>query len=80
MAKKFNVLVIGAGKIGALFDHPNDIKILTHAHAYKTNPNFEIVGFADSDFIINNGKIVIFKNTAIAKNQIKFEDSKDLIK
>ena len=27
-----------------------------------------------------NGKIVIFKNTAIAKKQIKFEDSKDLIK
>ena len=50
MPKKFNALVIGAGKIGAFFDSPKDKKILTHAHAYYNHPNFEIAGFVDANY------------------------------
>lgn len=50
MPKKFNALIIGAGKIGAFFDSPKDKNILTHAHAYCKHPGFKIVGFFDSDY------------------------------
>ena len=45
--KKFNALVIGAGKIGSEFDSINDINILTHAHAYIKHNNFNLLGFYD---------------------------------
>lgn len=47
--KKLKALIIGAGRIGSTFDNPNSKKILTHAHAYFKHPNFEIIGFLDSN-------------------------------
>ena len=41
--------IIGAGKIGAFFDSPKDSHILTHAHAFKRNKKFHLVGFVDVD-------------------------------
>lgn len=41
--------IIGAGKIGAMLDHPESPYILTHAHGYKAAGGFEIVGFVDED-------------------------------
>ncbi len=41
--------IIGAGRIGALLDHPHSSHILTHAHGYKAVEGFEIVGFVDRD-------------------------------
>ena len=41
--------IIGAGRIGALLDHPQSPNILTHAHGYKASKGFEIVGFVDRD-------------------------------
>lgn len=41
--------IIGAGNIGAQFDSPEDLHLLTHAHAYQIHPGFEIVGFVDPD-------------------------------
>ena len=49
MAKKFNVLIIGAGNIGAFFDSPKSSKILTHAHAFSKHPKFKLLGFYDID-------------------------------
>ena len=49
MEPKFNVLIIGAGKIGAFFDNPKSKNILTHAHAFSYHKGFNLVGFADSD-------------------------------
>lgn len=45
----YNVLIIGAGKIGAFFDQPGSENVLTHAHAFSTHPGFKLLGFIDSD-------------------------------
>lgn len=47
--KKYKAAVLGAGNIGAMFDSPSQKECLTHAHAYKTHPDFELVGIFDSD-------------------------------
>ena len=44
---KYNALIIGAGNIGALFDDPSGVNILTHAHAFTIHSGFNLVGFAD---------------------------------
>ncbi len=46
--KKFSVIIIGAGKIGAFFDTPQSREFLTHAHAFSAHPGFELLGFVDS--------------------------------
>lgn len=50
MNDKNNVVVIGAGKIAALFDTPKSNKILTHAHAFFISEHFELIGFYDSKY------------------------------
>ena len=46
----YNVLIIGAGNIGALYDSPGSNHILTHAHAFSKTPGFSLIGFFDTDF------------------------------
>lgn len=50
MSRVFNVLIIGAGKIGAFFDTPQHNVILTHAHAFKNNSDFNLIGFVDVEY------------------------------
>lgn len=45
----YKVAVIGAGNIAAGFDSPECKMILTHAHAVTVYPDFELLGFFDSD-------------------------------
>jgi predicted dehydrogenase len=45
----FNVLIIGAGNIGAFYDTPDSKNILTHAHAIKEHSGFKLVGFVDNN-------------------------------
>jgi predicted dehydrogenase len=45
----FNVLIAGAGSIGAFHDDPSSRHSLTHAHAYARHPAFNLVGFTDLD-------------------------------
>lgn len=47
--KLFNVLIIGAGKIGSFFDDPKSKNILTHAHAFSLHKGFNLLGFVDKD-------------------------------
>ncbi len=47
--EKYNVLIIGAGSIGALFDTPESNKVLTHAHAFTKHKGFNLLGFVDAD-------------------------------
>ncbi|MBQ6516181.1 Gfo/Idh/MocA family oxidoreductase [bacterium] len=47
---KYSALIIGAGLIASDFDTPNNDAVLTHAHAYKNNPDTELLGFYDIDF------------------------------
>jgi predicted dehydrogenase len=49
MLKKFTVLIVGAGRIGAFFDRPKTKEILTHAHAFSKHRGFKLVGFVDQD-------------------------------
>lgn len=44
---KYNVIIIGAGNIGAFFDTPGSERVLTHAHAFKAHEGFNLVGFID---------------------------------
>lgn len=50
MSKNYNVLIIGAGNIGAFFDTPDSEKILTHAHAFNSIEDFNLIGFVDVDY------------------------------
>lgn len=45
----YNVLIVGAGKIGAFFDTPQSQKILTHAHAFHQHQGFNLLGFVDKN-------------------------------
>lgn len=45
----YNVLIVGAGQIGAFYDHPEDKNILSHAHAFTAHPCFRLLGFVDRD-------------------------------
>lgn len=49
MKSKYNVLIIGAGNIGAQFDAPQDDNVLTHAHAFSKHEGFNLLGFVDRD-------------------------------
>lgn len=49
MRPEYNVLIIGAGKIGAFFDTSKSKSILTHAHAFKKHSGFNLLGFIDID-------------------------------
>lgn len=49
MKSQFRVLIIGAGRIGALFDRPGDPRVITHAHAFASHPGFELLGFLDAN-------------------------------
>ena len=49
MEQIYNVIIIGAGNIGAFFDSPEDDKVLSHAHAFKEHEGFNLLGFVDID-------------------------------
>lgn len=46
--QRLKVLIIGAGRIGALNDLPSSSNVLTHAHAFMSVPGFSLLGFADA--------------------------------
>ena len=48
-SKLYNVLIVGAGNIGALYDSPACKNILTHAHAFSIERRFNLLGFVDTD-------------------------------
>lgn len=45
--KIYKTLLIGAGRIAAGYDKPEDIAILTHCHALLQHPRFELAGIYD---------------------------------
>lgn len=47
--KTFNVLIVGAGNIGVLYDMPDSKHVLTHAHAFSKHNGFNLLGFVDCD-------------------------------
>jgi len=48
MRAQCNVLIIGAGNIGAFYDSYGSDKILTHAHAFSKHRGFNLIGFIDT--------------------------------
>ena len=46
----YNCLIIGSGQIAGGYDRPTSEALLTHAHAYKNHPNFNLLGFYDIDY------------------------------
>lgn len=47
---KYKCAIIGTGRIGSMFDNPKSRHVLTHAHAYYSNPKTELVGFFDTNY------------------------------
>lgn len=47
MKEQYNVLIVGAGNIGAFFDTPFSENIFTHAHAFYKTEGFNLLGFVD---------------------------------
>jgi predicted dehydrogenase len=45
----YNVIIIGAGRIGAQYDTPSSKEILSHAHAFSKHRGFTLLGFIDRD-------------------------------
>jgi len=77
MELRYNVLIIGAGNIGAFFDTPDSDNVLTHSHAFSKHSGFNLLGFVDLDKIkaqkatsIWGGKV--FKNVeeALTKEDV----------
>ncbi|MFW9989889.1 MAG: Gfo/Idh/MocA family protein [Candidatus Odinarchaeota archaeon] len=51
--KKYQAIIIGAGKQGNEADHPgseNEHKIISFAHSFKEHEGFNLIGFIDKDF------------------------------
>lgn len=48
-SKKYNVVIIGSGNIGACYDNPESSDILSHAHIFSTDKRFHLLGFYDLD-------------------------------
>jgi len=71
--KNFNVLIIGAGKIGAFFDTPKSASILTHAHAFSEHPGFKLIGFVDRDGRRANQAARIWGGTGFSNLQKAFQ-------
>jgi len=46
---KYNVLIIGAGKMGSVFDDPGSANVLTHVYGFSLHQGFNVVGFVDID-------------------------------
>jgi predicted dehydrogenase len=46
---RYNVLIIGAGSMGAFYDNPGSKNVLTHAHAFSMHEGFNVLGFVDKD-------------------------------
>lgn len=46
---RYNVLIIGAGDMGAFYDSPGSKNVLTHAHAFSMQESFNVIGFIDKD-------------------------------
>ena len=43
----YNVLIVGAGNIGAMFDTSENEEVLTHAHAFSIVEAFNLVVFIE---------------------------------
>ena len=74
----YNTLIIGAGKIGALFDVPDSENVLTHAHGFRRHVGFKLLGFIDSDFhkaqiAAERWNCLAFKNIEEAFNHNKID-------
>lgn len=45
----FSAVIVGAGQIAGGYDTPSSEAILTHAHAYRSHKQFNLLGFYDID-------------------------------
>ncbi|WP_320667184.1 Gfo/Idh/MocA family oxidoreductase [Prochlorococcus sp. MIT 1307] len=73
MKKQYNVLIIGLGKIGCLYDinSSDDNFIVTHAKAFDLHSNFKLIGGVD----LSHENCLLFKNKYKVKTFNKIEDA-----
>jgi predicted dehydrogenase len=76
MLPEYNVLIVGAGNIGALFDTPGSENILTHAHAFSSAGGFKLIGFVDSNMEKSEKAALIWGTQAFSSIEEAFLDSK----
>ena len=47
--RRYNTLIVGAGRIGCGYDTPHSSRILTHAHAYRAHGRTRLTAIVDVD-------------------------------
>jgi len=72
--KKYRVIIVGAGNIGAFYDTPTSKNIVTHAHAFSTHHGFELVGFVDKDIERSEKAAKIWGGRSFASNKDAFKN------
>jgi len=70
--KKFSVLIIGAGKIGAFYDKPGNPMVLSHAHAFSEHEGFNLTGFIDSNHTKAEQAAEVWGGSAFASIETAF--------
>lgn len=72
----FNVLIIGAGAIGALYDNPESEYILTHAHAFSIHSGFHLLGFVDVNYERAQNAARLWNSRAFKSLEEAFENER----
>lgn len=72
----YNVLIIGAGNVGAFFDSPESDMVLTHAHAFTRHKGFSLLGFVDSDIEKSKKATAIWRGSFYANIEEAFNKEK----
>src|SRR3989344_167671 len=76
----YRAVIIGAGRIGATFDTPESVDILTHAHGYLKHPAVELVGFYDTDVQKADAAAKLWSSKSFRSLGMLFEEGKlDLV-
>lgn len=78
--KKYKVLIVGAGNIGALLDDPQREEVLTHAHACNLIPAFNDFAFTDvSQSNLNRAAELWKKKTYLSFEEALVDFGPDII-
>lgn len=62
----YNVLIVGAGDIGAGYDTLKSIEILTHAHAFVEHEGFNLIGFVEPNIVVAKNAATKWSTSAFA--------------
>lgn len=75
----YSVTIIGSGNIGAFYDDPDSVEILTHAHAFSVDSRFDLIGFYDVDAEKAKKAAAIWGAKAFDSYEVLFQNRCDVV-